>query len=118
MIRVLKEITFDLDMKYVAVAGLSTDTKPVDGIITGSKFLEVDTGYSYEFDEVGKEWYQVLGADIEGAVEKWLDDHPEATTTVEDGSITEVKLASALADKVNNPVTLSLVSDNLYAMNL
>ena len=36
---------------------------------------------------------------IEQAVTDWLDDHPEATTTVEDGSITEEKLASdVLAD--------------------
>lgn len=33
-------------------------------------------------------------ATIEQAVQDWLDDHPEATTTVEDGSITEAKLAS------------------------
>ena len=36
------------------------------------------------------------GADpavIEKAVQEWLDDHPEATTTVQDGSITEAKLA-------------------------
>lgn len=36
------------------------------------------------------------GADpavIEQAVTDWLDDHPEATTTVQDGSITEAKLA-------------------------
>ena len=32
-------------------------------------------------------------AAIEQAVQDWLDDHPEATTTVEDGSITEAKLA-------------------------
>ena len=30
---------------------------------------------------------------IEQAVMDWLDDHPEATTTVQDGSITEAKLA-------------------------
>lgn len=36
---------------------------------------------------------------IAQAVDDWLDDHPEATTTVEDGSITEEKLASdVLAD--------------------
>lgn len=42
------------------------------------------------------------GADpavIEQAVTDWLDDHPEATTTVQDGSITEAKLAQdVLAD--------------------
>lgn len=36
---------------------------------------------------------------IEQAVTDWLDDHPEATTTVQDGSITEAKLAQdVLAD--------------------
>lgn len=30
---------------------------------------------------------------VASAVETWLDEHPEATTTVEDGSITEQKLA-------------------------
>lgn len=34
---------------------------------------------------------------IESAVTGWLDDHPEATTTVEDGSITEAKLAADVA---------------------
>ena len=36
-------------------------------------------------------------ATIVQAVNDWLDDHPEATTTVEDGSITKAKLATALA---------------------
>lgn len=43
------------------------------------------------------------GADpavIEQAVSDWLDAHPEATTTVEDGSITEQKLASDLAAEI------------------
>lgn len=34
------------------------------------------------------------------AVSEWLDEHPEATTTVEDASITEAKLATGLATKV------------------
>ena len=34
------------------------------------------------------------------AVDAWLTDHPEATTTVEDGSITEAKLATGLANKL------------------
>ena len=43
---------------------------------------------------------KALGANPEAitqAVNDWLDDHPEATTTVEDGSITYAKLATALA---------------------
>lgn len=37
---------------------------------------------------------------IESSVSDWLDDHPEATTTVEDGSITTPKLAEALKQKI------------------
>ncbi len=33
-------------------------------------------------------------AQVETAVNEWLNDHPEATTTVQDGSITEAKLAN------------------------
>ena len=40
------------------------------------------------------------GGDIEQAVYDWLDEHPEATTTVQDGSITEAKLAAALEAKI------------------
>ena len=41
-------------------------------------------------------------ATIEKAVTDWLDDHPEATTTVEDGSITEEKLAADVALILSN----------------
>ena len=42
-----------------------------------------------------------LQEDVVGAVDDWLDAHPEATTTVQDGSISYVKLA----DNVKNYVT-------------
>lgn len=35
------------------------------------------------------------------AVSDWLDAHPEATTTVQDGSITEAKLNPSLIDEIN-----------------
>lgn len=38
---------------------------------------------------------------IEAAVSDWLDDHPEATTTVEDGSITKAKLVATLQEIVD-----------------
>lgn len=37
---------------------------------------------------------------IEESVDSWLDDHPEATTTVEDGSITAAKLNDDLVATV------------------
>lgn len=39
---------------------------------------------------------------IEAAVSDWLDDHPEATTTVEDGSITKAKLATDVKEDIDN----------------
>lgn len=50
---------------YGEYFGLSTDTKPTDGIVTGSKFTEVDTGDVYLFDEeadAGDEWVKVGGS--------------------------------------------------------
>ncbi len=44
-------------LKYAEMFGLSGDDKPVTGLITGSKFKEVDTGIEYLFDEVAGEWF-------------------------------------------------------------
>ena len=41
-------------------------------------------------------------AQVESAVSDWLDDHPEATTTVQDGSITKAKLDSNLQGTVDD----------------
>lgn len=46
---------------YQEISGLSTDTKPTEGIATGSVFLEVDTGDAYFFDESSKDWNKVGG---------------------------------------------------------
>ena len=48
----------------------------------------------YEFGEGGGG--SIDPSVIEEAVSDWLDEHPEATTTVEDGSITRAKLADTL----------------------
>ena len=50
----------------VHLAGLSTDTKPIDvNYATGSDFLEVDTGDVYLYDEVtdGGKWHGPVGGD-------------------------------------------------------
>lgn len=39
----------------------------------------------------------------EAAVDKWLEEHPGATTTVQDGSITEEKLSPELIKKIITP---------------
>ena len=62
MIRILKEINFDIGKKYIEDAGLSTDTKPVENLITGSLFMEADTGDVYIFDETNTgTWTQIGG---------------------------------------------------------
>lgn len=49
---------------------------------------------------------------VSAAVDEWLDDHPEATTTVEDGAISKAKLNNALQAVVDNvPVLSSALSD-------
>ena len=58
--------------------------------VSGGKVTE------YEFGDAS-----VDPSDIAAAVDDWLDDHPEATTTVQDGSITKEKLSTALQYKVN-----------------
>ena len=49
------------DKHYIEAAGLSTDTKPATNLVTGSLFLEVDTGKVYAFDEVGGTWNEIGG---------------------------------------------------------
>ena len=56
MVRILNSPNYSFDHKaYVELAGLSADAKPTDGIVTGSSFVEVDTGKVYFFDEEGAE---------------------------------------------------------------
>ena len=48
---------FDEDSLYAEMFGTSGDTKPTEGLVTGSKFTEVDTGIIYLFDEWAGEWF-------------------------------------------------------------
>lgn len=60
------------------------------------------------------------GAEIQAAVNEWLDEHPEATTTVEDGSITVKKLSNDVqADfgaLLANPLSLSYGNTKYFDM--
>lgn len=49
------------DKHYIEAAGLSTDTKPTTNLVTGSLFLEVDTGKVYAFDEISGTWNEIGG---------------------------------------------------------
>lgn len=58
--------------------------------VSGGKVTE------YEFDDPS-----IDPADVEQAVSDWLTAHPEATTTVQDGSITKAKLSSGLVGELS-----------------
>ena len=51
MIRALVKKPFTDGLNYVELAGLSGEDKPTGGMVTGSKFTEVDTGDVYLYDE-------------------------------------------------------------------
>ena len=51
MIRVLSERVFEDGKKLVELAGLSTESKPTAGIVTGSRYICADTGDVYMFYE-------------------------------------------------------------------
>ena len=58
MIRAIVERAFTPDKNYVELFGLSTDSKPTAGIVTGSIFCEVDTGKVYFYNEVESLWVE------------------------------------------------------------
>ena len=65
MIRKIVERCFDNALSdpkyYVEAAGLSTDAKPTAGLVTGSLFMEADTGKVYVFDETGAGTWTEIG---------------------------------------------------------
>ena len=56
MIRTLERKAFTGELLLCKFAGNSGDSKPTTGIVTGSSFLEVDTGIEYLFDEFSGGW--------------------------------------------------------------
>ena len=56
MIRILTERIIEGNKKYIEAAGLSTDSKPTADLVTGSVFVEVNTGDGYLFNETAGTW--------------------------------------------------------------
>ena len=54
-----------LSKEIIEYVGLSTDEKPTDLIVTGSTFLEADTGNLYIFSEEGAEWIKLFSLKAE-----------------------------------------------------
>lgn len=51
MVRILNQRVFEDGKLYIEAAGVAADTKPTTGIVTGSLFMEADTGDVYVFYE-------------------------------------------------------------------
>ena len=88
-----------------AGAALATFENEIGDIRKITTATEEDEGLALSPKTVvnGKvtEWEYIDLADPEvvtQAIDDWLDDHPEATTTVEDGAITEAKLNDSLKE--------------------
>lgn len=56
MVRILTERIVEGNKRYIEAAGLSTDSKPTADIVTGSVFVEVNTGDGYLFNEAASAW--------------------------------------------------------------
>ena len=76
MIRVIVNRAFSHGLDYIEAYGLSSDDKPVTGIVTGSRFTEVDTGDVYAFDETGGTWNRIVAGP---AAEPEPETEPEPT---------------------------------------
>ena len=117
MVRIIIDRLYEGGLHYIKAAGLADDTKP-SGVITGSEYIAVDTGDMYAYDEEGDDWNKtgsvgVSPEAIAAAVDAWLDDHPEATTTVEDGAISYQTLDSTLKGKMDDVGNLKTAIDDL-----
>lgn len=52
------------------------------------------------------QYEDIFTGDVDESVRNWLDEHPEATTSVEDGSITEAKLYSSVKNAINDSIKI------------
>lgn len=95
--------------KGATLDGLKASHDNLDGKITD---LKSDLNYNHTAEPGyvlratdsghGNEWAMVgtpTDAQAETAINNWLDEHPEATTTVQDNSLTEAKFSDALKIK-------------------
>ncbi len=106
---------YDGSRYYCEIAGGTAEKSTVETaeLLAGSKYLDVQTGTWYVYDELTDAWAISMeggSADpevIEAAVQAWLTAHPEATTTVQDGSISYAKLDTAMKAKADAVSTLS-----------
>lgn len=67
---VYKPFSYDASgnqLYYAEIAGLSTDSKPLTGLVSGSKFTEVNTGKRFVLDaeSTPHAWHEIVIATAE-----------------------------------------------------
>lgn len=107
----LKESGQAADSKVVGeqVSSLKEDKVDKPSVADNNKIPRANGG-EVEWVEVG----QPTDEQTNSAVAHWLNDHPEATTTVQDGSITEIKIEDSLLSRINqsyNPTLINIKSN-------
>ena len=70
-------------------------------IVTSGGLNNIEQGIAQNAHDI-EDLQGALGGDLESYVNGWLDSHPEATTTVQDGSLTESKFSDSLKLKTIN----------------
>lgn len=98
--------------------GINTDTTltqsgmAADAKATGDEISQIKEELS--------EYEGIFTADVDESVQNWLDEHPEATTTVLDGSITKAKLSSDVKQGfiVDSDNVSTMVSDNSLTVGM
>ena len=108
MVRILVGYTIREGVMFIDAAGLSSDTKPTEGIATGSRFTEVDTVAEFLFDEESGMWLsQATGrTSIAGATvtlgSSPVYDGTEKTQTVSSVVLGETTLTADTDYKIAN----------------
>ena len=89
----------NLQVKVDELDSVKSAIESLDGGTTGQVLRKKsNTDKDFEWASVA----QPTDAQVDSAVEGWLDDHPEATTTVLDGSLTEEKFSDATLRAMKN----------------
>ena len=106
MVRILEGYTIQEGVMYIEAVGLSSDTKPTEGIATGSKFTEVDTVAAFLFDEESGMWLsQATGRTSIASATVTLGSSPAYDGTEKTQTVSSVKIGQT-----------TLVADTDYAV--
>lgn len=89
-------------MAYTKI-GWVNDRTPA---INQNNLNHMDQGI-YDAHQELSEYEDIFTGDVAESVQNWLDEHPEATTTVLDGSITKKKFSRNVINSIDSLVSLS-----------